>query len=71
MNAESKPSIEEVYDLLSKNMFEKAVERGREISEDPKDVITELERRYGQIWAWRYSVFYYYYFKVGSEMMIG
>ena len=71
MNSESKPKIEEIYDLLSKNMFEKAVERGREISEDPKEVITELETRYGQIWAWRYSVFYYYYFKVGSEMMIG
>jgi hypothetical protein len=52
-------------------MLEQAVERGREISEDPKGVIDELGAKYGQVWAWKYSIFYYYYFKLGSEMLIG
>lgn len=52
-------------------MLEQAVERGREISEDPKGVIEELETKYGTAWAWKYSIFYYYYFKLGSEMLIG
>ncbi len=71
MNSQSKPTIEKIYDLLSKEMFEQAVECGREISDDPKDVITALETKYGRVWAWKYSIFYYYYFKVGSEMLIG
>jgi hypothetical protein len=52
-------------------MYEQAVECGREINDDAKEVMTELETRYGRSWAYRYGVFYYYYFKVGSEMMIG
>jgi len=52
-------------------MLVEAVERGREISEDPNDVIEKLETKYGQVWAWKYSIFYYYYFKLGSEMLIG
>jgi D-ribose pyranose/furanose isomerase RbsD len=71
MNSESKPSVEQVYDLLSKEMYEQAVECGKEISDDAKEVMTELETKYGRAWAYRYGVFYYYYFKVGSEMMIG
>jgi hypothetical protein len=71
MNTESKPTIEKIYDLLSNDMLEQAVECGREISDDPKDVITALETKYGRVWAWKYSIFYYYYFKVGSEMLIG
>jgi hypothetical protein len=71
MNSEFEPSIERVFDLLSNDMLEQAVECGREISDDPKDVITALETKYGGVWAWKYSIFYYYYFKVGSEMLIG
>ena len=71
MSSESKPSIEQVYELLSKEMYERAVECGKEISDDYKEVMTELETKYGRAWAYRYGVFYYYYFKVGSEMMIG
>jgi hypothetical protein len=52
-------------------MLEQAVEYGREISEDPKEVVEELEAKYGQVWGWKYSIFYYYYFKVGTEMLIG
>ena len=71
MNSALNPSVERVYDLLSKEMYEQAVECGREINDDAKEVMTELETRYGRSWAYRYGVFYYYYFKVGSEMMIG
>ncbi len=71
MNSESKASIEHIYDLLSKDMLVEAVECGKQISDDPKEVIEELEAKYGRVWAWRYSIFYYYYFKVGSEMLIG
>lgn len=56
---------------MSNEMLEQAVERGREISEDPKEVIEKLGAKYGQVWAWKYSIFYYYYFKLGSEMLIG
>jgi hypothetical protein len=63
--------IEDVYALLSNEKLEQAVERGREISEDPKEVIEKLGAKYGQVWAWKYSIFYYYYFKLGSEMLIG
>ena len=56
---------------MSNEMFEQAVEYGREISEDPKEVVKELEAKYGEVWAWKYSIFYYYYFKLGSEMLIG
>jgi hypothetical protein len=52
-------------------MLEQAAKLGREISEDPKEVIEELETKYGKVWAWKYSIFYYYYFKLGSEMLIG
>lgn len=71
MDSEFKPSIERVYDLLSRDMLEQAVECGKKLSDDPKEVITELEERYGRLWAWKYSIFYYYYFKVGSEILIG
>lgn len=71
INSQLKASIEDVYALLSNEMLEQAVQRGREISEDPKEVIEELGARYGQVWAWKYSIFYYYYFKLGSEMLIG
>ena len=71
IHSESKPSVEEVYVSLSNNMLEQAVAYGKELSDDPKEVIKELETKYGQIWAWKYSIFYYYYYKVGSEMMIG
>ena len=71
MNSKFKPSIEDAYVLLSNNMLEQAVEYGKELSDDPKEVIKELETKYGQLWAWKYSIFYYYYCKVGSEMMIG
>lgn len=71
MDSEVKPSVERVYDLLSKDMFEQAVECGKQLSDDPKEVIIELETKYGKPWAWKYSIFYYYYFKVGSEMLIG
>jgi len=71
MNSKSKPSVDPVYDLLSKDMYEQAVEYGKELSDDPRKVMTELETKYGRAWAYRYGVFYYYYFKVGSEMMIG
>jgi hypothetical protein len=71
MNSEFKPSIEQVYVLLSNNMLEQAVESGKELSDDPKDVMTELETKFGRSWAYKYGVFYYYYFKVGSEIMIG
>jgi hypothetical protein len=71
INPQLKPSIEDVYALLSNEMLEQAVERGREISEDPKEVIEELRAKYGEVWAWKYSIFYYYYFKLGSEMLIG
>jgi len=52
-------------------MLEQAVECGKKLSDDPKEVIKGLETKYGQLWAWKYSVFYYYYFKVGSVMLIG
>ena len=71
IHSESKPSVEGLYVLLSNNMLEQAVAYGKELSDDPKEVIKELETKYGQIWAWKYSIFYYYYYKVGSEMMIG
>ncbi len=71
MNSKFKPSIQDVYVLLSNNMLEQAVECGKELSDDPKEVIKGLETKYGQLWAWKYSIFYHYYFKVGSEMMIG
>ncbi|HEX9667443.1 MAG TPA: hypothetical protein VGA95_12930 [Thermodesulfobacteriota bacterium] len=71
INSETKPSVEDVYALLSNEMLEQAVERGREISEDPKEVTEELRAKYGEVWAWKYSIFYYYYFKLGSEMLIG
>ena len=71
MNPEFKASVEQIYDLLSKDMLVEAVEYGKQLSDDPKEVIAELEARYGRVWAWRYSIFYYYYFKVGTEMLIG
>jgi hypothetical protein len=71
MNSEFKPSVEQVYVLLSKNMLEQAVECGKQLSDDPKEVVMELETKYGRLWAYKYSIFYYYYFKVGSEMLIG
>ena len=71
IDSESKPSVEDVYALLSNEKLEQAVQRGREISEDPNEVISELGAKYGQVWAWKYSIFYYYYFKLGSEMLIG
>jgi len=71
INSEFKPSVEDVYVLLSKDMLEQAVEYGKELSDDPKEVIRELETKYGKLWAWKYSIFYYYYFKVGSKMLIG
>lgn len=71
INSESKPTVEDVYALLSNEMLVEAAERGREISEDPKEVIEKLETKYGKVWAWKYSIFYYYYFKLGSEMLIG
>jgi D-ribose pyranose/furanose isomerase RbsD len=71
INSETKPSIEDIYSLLSNEMLEQAAKLGREISEDPKEVIEELETKYGKVWAWKYSIFYYYYFKLGSEMLIG
>jgi D-ribose pyranose/furanose isomerase RbsD len=71
INSETKPSIEDIYSLLSNEMLEQAAKLGKEISEDPKEVIEELETKYGKVWAWKYSIFYYYYFKLGSEMLIG
>jgi hypothetical protein len=52
-------------------MYEQAVECGKEITDDYREVMVQLETNYGRSWAYRYGVFYYYYFKVGSEMMIG
>lgn len=71
MSSELKPSLEQVYVLLSDEMYERAVECGKELNDDPKEVMTALETKYGRAWAYRYGVFYYYYFKLGSEMMIG
>ena len=71
MNSEFRRSIDEIYNLLSRDMLEQAVEYGKKLSDDPRHLINELEINYGRVWGYKYGIFYYFYFKVGSEMLIG
>lgn len=71
MASTSKPSVEEIHDLMSKEMMVQAVELGKKLNEDHTVVMAELEAKYGRACGYRYGIFYYYHFKIGSEIMIG